>query len=231
MNWLKKIFRLGKTYPPLPETAYWQTYKQSFEPGYTKKTSLRNIRFVVLDTETTGLDIQKDKILSIGAVAVQNQKIYIGDRFEYFLKQVYQGGKEGIKVHGILPKHSLNAQSPAEVLIALLAYLQNSIIIGHHIGFDFAVLNRAFQQHLNGHLRNQTLDTATLAQRVQTSFYKANAMHNQPLSLDALCKQYSVPVYNRHTASGDALITAVLFVKLMAKLEKREIKDWGALFS
>lgn len=230
MNWFKKIFNRKRAFPQLPDTAYWKAYQQTFEPGYTKKTVLSEVRFVVLDTETTGLNVEKDKILSIGAVAVKNQKIYIAERFEYYVQQVYEGRKAGIKIHGILPKHTANAQSPKAVLIALLGYLQNSVLVGHHIGFDVAVLNRAFQQHLNGQLQNQTIDTAHLAKRLQTSFYNTPTLNNKHVSLDELCKQYNIPVYNRHTASGDALITAVLFLKLMAQLKKRGIDNWAALF-
>ena len=221
MNWLKKIFK--KELPPLPDTPYWQAYKQSFEAQYTKKTLIRAIRFVVLDTETTGLDAKKDKILSIGAVAIKDQKIMIADRFEYYLKQVYTAQGESIKIHGILPKHNLNGLEAKEVLVLLLAYLKNSIIVGHHIGFDFAVLNRAFQEHLGGQLRNQILDTNYLAKRIISPFYKMNVGQNQNFSLDALCQQYSVPIYDRHTASGDALITALLFMKLVGKLEQKGV--------
>jgi len=221
MNWLKNIFK--KQLPPLPDTPYWQAYQQSFETGYTQKTGIRDIRFVVLDTETTGLDTKEDKILSIGAVAVKNQQIIIADRFEYYLKQVYTGNGESIKIHGILPKHNLNGLAAKEVLLLLLAYLQNSIIVGHHIGFDLAVLNRAFQEYLGGQLRNQILDTNQLAKRVNSPFYKTAIGQEQNFSLDALCKQYGVPIYDRHTASGDALITALLFLKLVGRLEGKGV--------
>jgi len=114
-------------------------------------------------------------------------------------------------------------------LILLLDYLQNSVIVGHHIGFDFAVLNRAFQEHLGGQLRNQTLDTNYLAKRIHSPFYKTSIDQNLNFSLDALCKQYHVPVHDRHTASGDALITALLFLKLMGQLERKGVKYLGDL--
>lgn len=227
MNWLRKLFK--QKIAPLPDTSYWRAYQQSFESGYTQKTPIRTIRFVVLDTETTGLDVKKDKILSIGAVAVKDQKIIVADRFEYYLKQVYTVQGESIKIHGILPKHNLDGLAPKEVLILLLAYLQNSVIVGHHIGFDFAVLNRAFQEYLGGQLRNQLLDTSYLAKRVKSPFYKMNIDQNKNFSLDLLCEQYGVPIYDRHTASGDALITALLFLKLVGKLEQKGVKGLGAL--
>ena len=227
MNWLKKLFK--KKRPPLPNTPYWQQYQQSFEFDYSKNTLIRDIRFVVLDTETTGLDAEKDKILSIGAVAVKDQKIFIGDRFEYYLKQVYTAKGDSIKIHGILPKHNLNGLAPKEVLILLLDYLRNSVIVGHHIGFDFAVLNRAFQEHLGGQLRNPVLDTNYLAKRIHSPFYKTSIDQNQNFSLDALCKQYHVPVHGRHTASGDALITALLLLKLMGQLERKRVRKFEDL--
>jgi len=227
MDWLRNLFK--KQLPPLPDEPYWQQYQQSFESGYSKKTLIRDIRFVVLDTETTGLDVKKDKILSIGAVAVKDQKIFIADRFEYYLKQVYTAEGESIKIHGILPKHNLNGLAAKEVLIHLLVYLQNSVIVGHHIGFDFAVLNRAFQEHLGGQLRNHTLDTNYLAKRIHSPFYKTTVGQNQNFSLDALCQQYHVPIRDRHTASGDALITALLFLKLIGRLEDKGVREFGDL--
>jgi len=190
---------------------------------------IRDIRFVVLDTETSGLNIQKDKILSIGAVAVKNQQIIIADRFEYYLKQVYTVKGESIKIHGILPKHNLSGIETKEVLILLLSYLQNSIIVGHHIGFDFAVLNRAFQAHLGGQLRNQILDTNQLAKRINSPFYEMNIGQRKNYSLDVLCEQYGVPVYDRHTASGDALITALLFLKLLGRLKGKGLTNLAKL--
>ena len=170
MDWIRNLFK--KKPPPLPNEPYWQQYQQTFESGYSKKTLIRDIRFVVLDTETTGLNAKKDKILTIGAVAIKDQKIFVGDRFEYYLKQVYTAKGDSIKIHGILPKHNLNGLAAKEVLILLLEYLQNSVIVGHHIGFDFAVLNRAFQEHLGGQLLNQILDTNYLAKRIHSPFYK-----------------------------------------------------------
>lgn len=228
MNWLRNIFK--KKYPPLPDTPYWRAYLQSFESEHTKKTPIRNMRFVVLDTETTGLDIKKDKILSIGAISVKDQKIIIADRFEYYMKQVYVASGESIKIHGILPKHNLNGLAAKEVLILLLGYLKNSVIVGHHIGFDFAVLNRAYQEHLGGQLRNQLLDTNYLAKRLKSPFYKMNVAQNKNFSLDLLCEQYGVPIYDRHTASGDALITALLFLKLIGRLEQKGVEQVGELF-
>lgn len=224
MNWLTKIFTRKPNYPDAP---HWDKYRQFIESQPDKYTLFRDVRFVVLDTETSGLDLDKDRILSIGAVAVRDQSIFMSDSFEYYLKQNYQVQGDGIKIHGILPKHNLDGVDAQEVLVHLLEYLKGSIIVGHHIGFDLAMLNRAFVRHLGGSLHNKTIDTNTLAKRIDSPTYRTNA--GQTYSLDALSKKYNVAEYQRHTAAGDAVITAIVFVKLLGVLEKSGIRTIGEL--
>lgn len=230
MNWIRKIFRKKPSYP---STSHWQEYARLFDQAPLQKGSFRTKRFVVLDTETTGLDPNKAKLLSIGAVAVKNQQIIIEDRFEAFFPNggFYQGQeRESVAVHGILRKHSAHLSDSKNIFIELLAYLQNSIIVGHHIAFDFAMLNNAFQNQLGASLQNQLLDTAHLAKRINSP-WQTQALPQQAgqYSLDELCKTYNISIEGRHTASGDALLTSLLFVKLLGRLELRGVKTLNDL--
>jgi len=225
MNWIKKIFG---TKPAYPATSYWQEYARLFDQSSPKRQLFRAKRMVILDTETTGLDPAHDRLLSIGAVAVRDQQIFVGDRFEAFFSNggLYQSTeRESVPVHGILQKHSSHLPDNQKILIELLAYLKDSIIVGHHIAFDFAMLNNAYQTHLGGPLQNQILDTAHLAKRIASPFetYHAPQKTGQ-YSLDELCKVYHIPVEGRHTASGDAMLTALLLMKLLGRLEVRGVK-------
>jgi DNA polymerase-3 subunit epsilon len=225
MSWIKKIFRIKPVYPA---TLYWQEYAHHFDQPAPKKQLFRAKRLVVLDTETTGLDPASDRLLSIGAVAVSDQQIFIGDRFEAFFCNdglYLSKERESVSVHGILHKHSSHLPDNQKILIELLAYLKDSIIVGHHIAFDFAMLNNAFQTQLGGSLQNQVLDTAHLAQRLASPFQTYPvAQEAGQYRLDELCKVYRIPVEGRHTASGDAMLTALLLVKLLGRLEARGIK-------
>ncbi len=225
MSWIKKIFGIKPIYPA---TNYWQDYARFFDQSAPKKSLFRAKRMVVLDTETTGLDTTKDRLLSIGAVAVKDQQIFVGDRFEaYFSNEglYHSKERESVPVHCILQKHSSHLPDNNQTLIELLAYLEDSIIVGHHIAFDFAMLNNAFLTQLGGPLQNQVLDTAHLAKRIASPFeaYTVPQEAGQ-YSLDELCKVYRIPVEGRHTASGDAMLTALLLVKLLGKLEARGVK-------
>ncbi|MEZ4984912.1 MAG: 3'-5' exonuclease [Saprospiraceae bacterium] len=230
MDWLTKIWPFGKQWP---DTPLWNTYQAAFSEGYTRKTPLREVRFVVLDTETTGLDPMKDNILSIGAVAVENQEIRIADRFEALFPQAAAVSKqeEAIAVHGILQKHSRQQTESSEAILAgFVSYLSNAVMVGHHVSFDFGILNQACQRQLGGKLKNKTVDTIWLAKRVVDAHYMMQTPQQAgTYSLDAMCEQYRIPIQDRHTASGDAMLTALLFVKLVARLEKKGVKTLGDL--
>jgi len=229
MNFLQRLF---KTSVPYPSTPYWDAYRQYFTHTSPPRTAIRSLRFVVLDTETTGLDPTQAHLLSIGAVAVRDQKIMIADRFEAFLPQSAATPKnDSIKVHGILPKHAQGTTHTTDYLLSLLDFLRDSILVGHHIAFDYAILNKAFQQQLGGQLMNTTLDTVQLAKRLAAAPLGHTNHAPAHFSLDALCRQYKIPIQGRHTALGDALLTAILFLKLIGRLEQRGIKTYKDLFS
>lgn len=233
MDWWKQIWPFGKQ--QLPNTPLWNAYQDALQEQPQRSSLIRDVRFVVVDTETTGLRPDKDQILSIGAVAVQNQQIWVADRFEAFMPQeavAPSEGRDAVAVHGILGKHANKEQASTEILSQLLAYLGGSVFVAHHAAFDYQILQAAFRRHLNGHISNFVLDTVTLARRLDDpSRSKVMGPRDaKQYGLDPLCQRFHIPVEARHTASGDALLTAILLVKLLARLEARGIKTWGQLW-
>ncbi|MCR9288208.1 MAG: exonuclease domain-containing protein [Bacteroidetes bacterium] len=221
---LFSLFRKSKT--PEKVSLLWQNYLQFFEKKVSKKALIRELRFVVVDTETTGLNYKKDQLLSIAALSIQGFQIDINERYEAFFSHENYQPNDSVKIHGILNKHLKEGRSEKEILTHFLAYLKDGIIVGHHIGFDVAIINQALKKHFDIKLKNQTLDTAWLAERVRNPIAK----DFRSIPLDKLCKQYKIPLGKRHTASGDAFITALLFLKLLGRLEKRKVLEWRDLF-
>jgi len=218
MNW-KSIFQIGSKGSTHPLAEVHQNFMQA---APVAKTSISELSFLVLDTETSGLDIKKDSILSISAIPVQPYRMDIGNRFEaYFHRGGYQPGQE-IEVHGILSKHLQEAPKEEMVLEAFIHSLGSRIVVGHHIGFDQAIINEAVKRHFGFKLRNRTLDTSSLYRRLHNPFRRP--IHEKPYSLDELCSIYKIPLGARHTAAGDAYITSILFMKILAQLEERGVK-------
>ncbi|MCB0628132.1 MAG: 3'-5' exonuclease [Saprospiraceae bacterium] len=213
-----------KTLPPEDE-AVRAAYLQHFERRIARRTSLRELSFVVMDTETTGLDLKKDHLLSIAALKIQGFQIDISQRFEAFFQREDYQPNTSVTVHGILNKHLATGTGEKEIMHHLLGFLQNSIIVGHHIAFDVAMLNRSLKKYFALELKNRTFDTAWLARRVESPVLS----HYRSVSLDKLCEQYRIPLGERHTAAGDAYITALLFLKLLGRLEQRKVVKLGDL--
>lgn len=205
-----------------------EQYLALFNNPATLTRPVRACNFVVLDTETTGLDYKKDQLLSIAALKLENNQIQINDRIEFFIQQNDYKGNDSIKIHGILPVQSKHGVPEKEALLQLVTYLGDAVIIGHHIGFDLAILNQAMQKHFGLRLKNKKLDTLQIARRIhQTKFQPPPP--DFKYSLDFLCTHYEIPLGERHTAADDVFITALLFLKMYSRLEKRGVRSLKSL--
>lgn len=198
-NWFKKIV---KEYPK-----FWETYISSFDENQDKKK-----RYVVFDCETTGLDYKSDRILSIGAVAIENNQIIVGDFMEVFLQQdIFKA--ESVPIHGILKEGKEEKIVEAEAIIRFLEFIKDATLVGHHLDFDIEMINQGLDRLDVGKLKNQAMDTDIMYQKLKHLPYEQHS------TLDELCTIYKIRKSDRHTASGDAFITALLFLKLKRKLE------------
>lgn len=204
-------------------------YNKIFEQNALKNKPYEEIRYVVLDTETTGLDLKKDNVLSIGAIVIQNKAILIQDSFEVVLNQPYDLKEETVKVHGLTMEDIKNGISHEVAAQSFLEYLKADVIVAHHTFFDVKMLNKVIAKatHPNVKLSNFSLDTATLAKQIDFSNNKNDI--NLRYNLDALCKRYDIKMHDRHTAWGDAFITAKLFLILTRRLEQKGYKTLNDL--
>ena len=180
---------------------------------WTDSTSVDEVRFVVLDTETTGLDPRRDKIITIGAVAVIGNEIILADSFEAMLKVDYN--TSSVTVHGITREEAREGFDEREALELFLPYLSDAVIVGHHIGHDIATFNTACERHFGFHLTNRSLDTMDLTLHLQRDGAFTGNKTIEGFSLDALCGFFDVEPHDRHTAGGDAFITALIFLRLL----------------
>lgn len=210
-NWFNK--KEKKTLP-----AYFLTYEESFLN--TTNLPISETRFVVFDTETTGFNKMRDRVLSIGAVALLNNTISVNDSFEVYLKQVVFN-PETVHIHGILKEGNITKTPELEALKQFLKYIDNAVLVGHHIGFDIAMINQILERHHLPSLKNKTLDTETLYRNSKHAVYQSS-LPQERYTLDRICDELNVSKSDRHTASGDALITAIIFLKILARLNKND---------
>ena len=194
LDWLKNI---NKEYPE-----FWQTYLSKFE----KKSN----RFVVLCTETTGLNPHKDVILSMGAFGIINNSIYIGDSFEIVLLQYKYFHDNGLSNEFIVESKMKKLGEP-DAIKAFIDFIGNSVLVGHHIDFDVEMINIALEKLGCGRLKNEALD-------IDIMYRKLHDITNKQFSLDELCDIYKIPKSDRNSSSEDAYKIALLFLKLKSRL-------------
>lgn len=193
---------------------------------YTSKSSLRkmdkkapisDVRFVVLDAETTGFDRLKDRMLSLALFDVLGNRIHLNTVRTWTIFQENASLTEAVKVHGILPDETENGQEEASVIRELLPLLTGAVVVGHHIGFDAMMIDKAMTRHLGIGFQNPIVDTADLSMKALDAFAQTGYANQRPPSLDEVCSKCEIEMLFRHTAEGDAYTTAELFLFLCAK--------------
>lgn len=197
--------------------------------NFTYHTPVEATRFVVFDTETTGLNPQKDKIISIGAICIEHYDIEIAHSFEAYLKQESSGNKESIPIHQILKQDlQKNATEETEALKDFLTFIGNSVLVAHYAIFDKSILSKALKKCFHIPLLNKAIDTIHLAKRLDGVSY-FDQSDSSSYALDQLCEKYQIEVNERHNSAADALATAELFQILLKKAAKKGIRKIGDL--
>jgi len=204
-----------KTPKNLPE--FWKSYESLFKE--TQSKNFDDLVFVVLDTETTGFSFEEDRILSIGAVKIKKEIISVQDVFDIYLEQE-KFNKETVHVHGLLKNGPRDCISEISAMQKFLEYVGNAIIVAHHAGFDMGMLNTALERHGLPKLKNTVLDTGVIYKKTLIKSYLVQPKSNY--SLDELAEKFSISRKDRHTALGDAYITAVAFLKIISRLKEKK---------
>ncbi|MBT9457617.1 MAG: 3'-5' exonuclease [Burkholderiaceae bacterium] len=173
-------------------------------------------RWVVIDVESSGLDIERDHLLAIGAVALQLQgdappHIALGDSFELVLRhEAVVADKPNILLHGIGVGAQRLGLDPVQALQAFEQWLGDAPLLAFHSAFDEGMIGRAMRQHLGRKPGNPWVDLAAVAP-VLLPRVRAH-------SLDDWMAHFGIVCAARHQAVADALATAELLLKLWPAL-------------
>jgi DNA polymerase III subunit epsilon len=193
--------------------SFLEHYRACFHSTWSDDEQIDRVRFVVLDSETTGLNPNTDRIVTIGAVAVVGGDIVLEDSFSALLQ--VDRNTEAVTVHGVTRDEARRGVPEPEALARLLEYLRDGVIVGHHIGHDIATIDAACERHWGVRLMNRSLDTMDLTLHLERDGAFAGRPPIRHFTLDALCALFGVIPHDRHTATGDAFITAQVFLRLL----------------
>lgn len=174
----------------------------------------RETRFTVIDVETTGLDLQHDEIVSIGAVDVAGARVDVTTSWYQPVRPSVPIHAEALKIHALTRDELASAPMMPEVLELLGARLRGSVLVAHAAWVERAFLDRALAP-LRERVPNGVVDTATLAR--ECGLWPEEG--DREINLELLARQLEMPVFTPHHALGDAMTTAVLLLVLATRLE------------
>ncbi|MCB1770061.1 MAG: PAS domain-containing protein [Candidatus Competibacteraceae bacterium] len=206
--------------PPRPEFYDFSLLQEQPAPGGDlAERALKTLEYVVFDLETTGLKPSEgDEIVSIAGVRIVNGRILTGETFD---RQVNPGRpipKASTRFHGITDE-MVQGKPPAHlVLPQFRQFVGDAVLVAHNAAFDLKFLK--LKEAESGVVFNQpVLDTLLLSVFLDDQ----SIAHN----LDAIAERFGVQVSARHTALGDALVTAGIFVHMLALLEDLDVTTLG----
>jgi DNA polymerase III subunit epsilon len=168
----------------------------------------RDARYVVVDVETTGLDLHRDTPIALGAISVKACAIVLDDGFDAVLRQPQASTDANILIHGIGGETQLGGRDPAHALLDFLAYAGKSPLVAFRAEFDRVMLERATRDVLGVSLGLPFVDLAFLL----PALFRGTACD----SLDEWVAHFGGDIAVRHHALGDAYATAQLLLIALA---------------
>lgn len=171
---------------------------------------------IVLDTETTGLDYTKERMVEFAAVRLENGKIK--DEFQTLINPEQHIRKSSIAIHGITPEMVADAPTETEAMPLIMDFIQDYPIVAHNAIFDYSFLNEASKRVFGKDLDNTRIDS----QQMFKEIYPDLESHG----LEALTSKFNVELTNHHRAMADTMGLALAYPKLK-KLYNQKY-DWEA---
>lgn len=193
LDWLK-----NKKHPE-----FWKNYLQQQEDKST--------RYVTLSLQTTGLNVQKDIILSIGCVGIHNNEIVIKDSFEVLLLQYIYNHDHGFSNEFII-ESKMPKSSEAEGIQHLIEFLKNAVVIGHRVDLDFEMINKALDKLDCGRLKNEALDLEVMYRKWK------ELSDDKKCTVSEIAEALKIPTEGYDSTIEDAFTIALCFLKLKKHL-------------
>ncbi|MDP3892495.1 exonuclease domain-containing protein [Nocardioides sp.] len=188
----------------------------STDPEERSSRLLADLTFTVLDTETTGLDpAGGDRIVSLGAVRVVNGRVLRQETFEQLVNPGRRVPAASTAIHGLTDAMLADAPRIEDVLPELTRFAEDTVLVGHDLGFDLRFLAPAARS-AGLELTQPVLDTLLL----DVALFPGQRDH----TLETIAGRLGVSVVGRHTALGDALVTADVLIGLLGPLREAGVQ-------
>ena len=204
MRWLKTLFGGAANRVSLAPAEQEMIENWRRLPAADLSVMHEEQRYVVVDVETSGLNMKKDRLISIGAVALAAGRLDFNDAFQIVLRQEQVSTHANILIHGISGSAQSAGVDPVEGLLAFLQYVGKSPLVAYHAFFDQSMIGKATREYLGMELAQPWIDLAW----VLPDFFSFRGDAN--VALDDWLHHFGIESILRHNAVSDAYATAKL---------------------
>ena len=173
-------------------------------------------RFIVVDVESSGLNLTTDRLIAIGAVTVVGGTIKLNQGVDLVLRQSAPSEVDNILIHGIDGTTQTCGQNPTSALLEFLNFIGDSPLVAYHAPFDRSMIDKATTTYLGMRIGNPWLDLAHLTPALFPEMAKAQR------NLDDWVSTFNIVNANRHNAVADALATAQLLLVVLARAQEQK---------
>ena len=187
-------------------------------------STLESLRYVVIDTELTSLEQRTNRLLSVGAIAMQGPSIQLGEQFYRVVNPECAIPAEGIVVHQLRSEDLQAAEQLSKTLDDLGRLFEGAVLVGHFADIDMKILRKEMSQ--TGHkLDNPAVCTARVHRWMlrKGPYSEDLPMQIEKLDLPTLAKFYGLSQQSAHHALSDAFLTAQLWQKMLFRLRSKGI--------
>lgn len=182
---------------------------------------LEDLPAIIVDTETTGLDVTRDRVVSLGAVCAHGTRLYKSRMMDDLVDPGVPIPPVSTAVHGITDDMVRDARAFPEVWADFQRLAINRVVVGHNVPFDLTILRSECRRHDRPWEDLVFIDTLRLASLLNPTLGR--------FDLETLAGIYQIDLQGRHTALGDALVTAELFFRMIPRLQMQGFATLGDL--
>jgi DNA polymerase-3 subunit epsilon len=212
MGLLSRLFHAGPRLGPEFEDRLQRLSEMSPPPTHDHH---RTSRYVTVDVETTGFDMRHDRVLSIGAVAVERCAIDLANCFEVVLRQPESSSDDNILGHRIGGKRQIGGEDPAESLLRFLEYVRHCPLVAFRAEFNQTMIDRALKETLGTASQSPWLDLAELLPALYPS--------NENKTMDDWLAKMNIRRLAPHGALAGALAAAQMLQICLYQAETLEM--------
>lgn len=187
-------------------------------------TPIDKLEFTVFDTETTGFSLAKeDRLIEIGAIRVKGMEVVEENVYQSYINPNRQIPREITELTGISNRQVENAPDALQAIQKLTEFANqtSACYVGHYVSFDMHAIKYELKRHSLHWKTPKAIDTLNLIGYIAPNYVMRD--------LEKYARDFGTRIYQRHSAIGDAMTTAYLFVELLHICRERGINTWGEL--